>query len=283
VTQRSDSTRLLVLTDLDGTLLHPVTYSYHDALPALGELKRRGIPLILVSSKTRAEMETIRERLQNREPFIAENGGAVFVPEGYFRFPLDRAISRGLYQVLEFGTPYAEIRTALNDIARTVGYDLKGFGDLSVDEIATKTGLSYPEAVLAKQREYDEPFTILGTGDRSDQILQLIRKHAEQRGLRCVSGGQFHHLTGLHDKGKASHALIRWYRRQYEPDGGPVTIGLGDSDNDLPMLAEVDQPVLIQKTDGSYASCRSLTNLLRSPGVGPIGWNQAVLALCQRI
>ena len=44
------------------------------------ELKRRGIPLILVSSKTRDEIEVIRQALVNHAPFIVENGGGIFFP-----------------------------------------------------------------------------------------------------------------------------------------------------------------------------------------------------------
>ncbi len=47
----------VIFTDLDGTLLHPETYSFKAALPALEIIRRRRIPLVLCSSKTRAELE----------------------------------------------------------------------------------------------------------------------------------------------------------------------------------------------------------------------------------
>ena len=70
---------LIVYTDLDGSLLDGTTYSYEPATPALAALREQGIPLVLVSSKTRAEMEPLRQRLDHRDPFIVENGGAVAV------------------------------------------------------------------------------------------------------------------------------------------------------------------------------------------------------------
>lgn len=45
----------LIFTDLDGTLLDHDTYGYGEAREALDYIKRRRIPLILCSSKTRAE------------------------------------------------------------------------------------------------------------------------------------------------------------------------------------------------------------------------------------
>ena len=105
--------RLLVFSDLDATLLDHSTYSFAAAGPALLELKERGIPLILCTSKTRAETEVHRRALGNTHPFIIENGGAVYVPESYFAFPAPVGrISRG-YEVIEFGTPYEKLRRVL--------------------------------------------------------------------------------------------------------------------------------------------------------------------------
>ena len=66
---------LLVFSDLDGTLLDHQSYSFQGAEKALQRLLHHSIPLILTSSKTRAELETLREKLGLHTPFIAENGG----------------------------------------------------------------------------------------------------------------------------------------------------------------------------------------------------------------
>lgn len=76
--------RIIIFTDLDGTLLHPNIYSFAKARPALNLIKEEGIPLVLCSSKTRAEMEVYRERLGNNHPFVSENGGGIFIPKDCF-------------------------------------------------------------------------------------------------------------------------------------------------------------------------------------------------------
>ena len=68
---------LVVFSDLDGTLLDHYTYSFEDARPALGRLRAAGVPLVLCTSKTRAEIAPLRDALRNTHPFISENGGAV--------------------------------------------------------------------------------------------------------------------------------------------------------------------------------------------------------------
>ncbi|MGH7828798.1 MAG: HAD hydrolase family protein, partial [Candidatus Binatia bacterium] len=47
---------LIIITDLDGTLLDESTYSFQASLPAIQRVTSQGIPLILCSSKTRSEI-----------------------------------------------------------------------------------------------------------------------------------------------------------------------------------------------------------------------------------
>lgn len=265
---------LIVFSDLDGSLLDAQTYSYEAAHEALHALRIQNIPLIPVSSKTRAEIEPLCFRLDLHHPFITENGGGIFIPKGYFDFPLEGAVLRGSHQVIELGTPYAQLRAALKEIVQTVGHPLRGFGDMPAEEIAERTGLSLADAVLAKQRDYDEPFLIDGPAE----LVKEVARQAESRGLRCVIGGRFHHLIGHSDKGKACRILIDCYRRKSgRHTGALVTIGVGDSANDLPLLAAVDRPILVQKPDGSYDPTVTRPDLVKAPGIGPSGWNRAIL------
>ncbi len=106
---------------------------------------------------------------------------------------------------------------------------------------------------------------------------------AESRGLRCLTERRFHHLVGDSDKGKAYRILIDCYRRQNgEQTGALVTVGAGDRVNDLLLLVAVDRPILIQKPDGSYDRAVALPHLIRAPGIGPAGWNRAILDCLNR-
>lgn len=268
----------VVFTDLDGTLLDADTYSWAAATPALEALRIRGIPLILVSSKTRAEIEPLRRRLQHRDPFIVENGAAIFVPQGLFAFPLERVRTKSPYEVIELGLPYYMLRDVLKQIEDAVETPLHGFGDLSVDDIMQLTGLSRTDATLAKMREYDEPYLLEGP----PALIEEVCRQIVMRGLRWTKGGRLYHLTGDNDKGEAAELLLRCYRRQqglrHQTDR-VESIGIGDSINDAPLLAVVDHPILVQKPDGSFDPDIHLPQLIRAPGIGPQGWNAAILAL----
>lgn len=259
---------LVIFTDLDGTLLHPLSYSFDEARPALEHVRRRNIPLIFVSSKTRAEIEALRHRLDNRHPFISENGAGIFIPEGYFPFSEAEAPVEG-YRVISLGTPYAEIRRRFLALHEQTGIAVRGFGDMSPEEVADLTGLAVEEAALARQRDFGEPFVFSGPMD--ERFLRAI----EADGLHWTQGRLFH-IMGDHDKGRAVSLLRSRFERLH---GAVVAAGLGDGLNDLPLLRAVERPVLVRKEDGSHDERITAPGLIKTRGIGPAGWNEAVLEL----
>ena len=129
------------------------------------------------------------------------------------------------------------------------------------------------------QKLGSDPFPLLdasGAVVAWKDLLAAANKHS----LCCTRGGRFYHLMGANDKGIASRRLIDWYRQLIEQEGQSlVTVGLGDSLNDLPMLEAVDYPILIQKPNGSYDPEVQLPHLIRADGAGPVGWNRSLIDL----
>jgi len=256
----------VVFTDIDGTLVDE-NYSYKGALPALELIKRKKIPLVFCTSKTRAEIEVYRDELGIKDPFISENGGAIFIPVGIFGKTVSKKITNG-YEVIELGTPYAKLRETLKRVSNLTGCEITGFGDMSVEEISKDSGLDPKDAELAKRREYDEPFRIVGTEEQIGKALELIRAH----NLNYTKGGRYYHILGDNDKGKAVRILTEIYRSK---NPGIKTIGLGDSYNDIPMLENVDIPVLIKRPDNFI----KFRGAIRSTLIGPDGWSEILLKL----
>ncbi|MGQ9646887.1 MAG: mannosyl-3-phosphoglycerate phosphatase [Thermodesulfobacteriota bacterium] len=259
----------VIFSDLDGCLLDERTYSFEPARPALRLIEEKKIPLVLVSSKTRAEMEEYRKRLKNDHPFVSENGGALFIPKGYFSFPFSHERESGRYLVLELGTFYPQIIRALEFIKRETGIQIRGFHDLSEEELARLSGLSQEETRWAKRREYDEPFIVEG----GEKEIQIVQKKIKERGLNYVWGGKFHHILGRNDKGKASQVLIDLYQKEFSSIS---TVGIGDSVNDLPMLQVVDHPIFLKGGEGLSPEISRLKNLILVEGRGPQAWNEAI-------
>ena len=270
------SPKLVVFTDLDGTLLDAATYRYDPAHPALDRLREAAVPLVICTSKTRAEVEPLRKELDNRYPFIVENGGALYIPQGYFKAPPPGAIERGGYHVIEFGVPYSRLREAIRRTEEQVGVSLIGFGDMTIEEIMKATGLAQTEAERARQREYDEPFRIEG----ADVPLSKLQEATAQLGLAVVAGGRLFHLIGGTDKGRACRVLIELYRKEW---GKVVTAGIGDSLNDLAMLEVVDRPFLVERPGGGYVDGVTIKGLTRLEGIGPAGWQTGVQQFLQEM
>ena len=270
-----EQSSLLVFTDLDGTLLDHDSYSFEPALPALAGLEEKKIPLIICTSKTRAEIEIIRQRLHNRHPFVSENGGAIFIPKGYFSHTFRYTREDSDYRIIEYGTSYSKIREVLKKMEGHSSGKLRGFGDFSIEEVAELCDFSQDQARLAKMREYDEPFIL-----EDIYALDKIQKIAKNANLRVTRGGRFYHLLGKNDKGKAVLRLRDIYAKTFKRI---KTIALGDSQNDLPMLEAADYPVFVQKPDGNYDPSIKLDNLILAPGIGPMGWNATILKLLDNL
>jgi len=259
----------IVFTDLDGTLLDARTYSYAKSLAAINRLRERGIPVVFCSAKTRAEQEVYRRELGLFHPFVVENGGAIFIPQGYFPFPFDYHKTADDLLAIELAIPRRRVRRLLARIGRENDFRFKGFTDMRAAEVAEITGLNLQSARLARQREYDEPVKLNPSGETA--LSKFLAKLGEA-GLNWSYGGRLYHVMGGGGKGKAVEILSGLYRRIW---GEIRTIGLGNGLNDSPMFSQVDIPILVQKKDRSWENI-NLPRLRKVRGVGPEGWSKAI-------
>lgn len=254
--------KIVIFTDLDGTLLDR-HYRFRKALPALELVKKEHIPLVICSSKTRAEIEVYQKRLRLKEPFISENGGGIFIPKNYFGFDYDYDYVVGKYKVLRLGTTYKELKRFFDELKKH--FFVIGFHEMAVKELAYDSGLSLRQAALAKKREFDLPFKILKS-EHVRKVFAFIKRY----GFNYTKGGSYYHLIGNNNKGGAVKLLTKLFKKQY---GSIRTIALGDSKNDFEMLDNVDKPYLVMKQGHWYASKK----YLKAHGIGPEGWHYAVM------
>jgi mannosyl-3-phosphoglycerate phosphatase len=260
----------IIFTDIDGTLIDIYSGKFEGTDRLVKKLAKMGIPVILCSAKTRSEQEYIRNKLRLSDPFIIENGGAVVIPDGYFdefEISVPRTRRNG-YSLIEIGGHSIEIRKRLARIREELQINFKGTTDMALNEIRKKVQIPLPFARRMSKREYGE--TILEI-DPSD--LERLAKVCTRTGLKVIHGGRYTDITQGNDKGKATRILIDLFRRKYQPRR-TIFVGLGDSENDLPMLKLMDIPVLVQKVNGSWCDSK-IKNLVRSTGIGPKGWKNS--------
>lgn len=260
---------MIVFTDLDGTLLDHQTYSWSPAKPALEQLRKRGIPLVLVSSKTLAELRVIREQLALPYPVVAENGALVDVPAGYF--PASESFATST-------VTRTQLQTAYRDTKSLGAFRCEAFFELGTAGIVRETGLSEEQAVLANERMASEPVLWRDSAERSAAFEQRM----SERGLRCIHGGRFLHLMGDTGKEDAVRRLLQAYSSKW-PGETLTSVSLGDAPNDLGMLSATDIAVVIPGRRNPMMTIDTHKRVLRPTLPGPAGWNEAMTLLLTEI
>lgn len=271
--------RLVVFTDLDGTLLDHDDYSFEAARPALAQLEALNIPVILTTSKTATEVLSLRRELDNHHPFIVENGGTIVIPKGYFQnATLPHAANEDAefiyYQLV---TSYREIVRLLHDLREEYGFKFTGFADMRPTELAQETGLSLDYAILAKRRDSTE----LIKWEDDDASLQLLKDKLAEHNLRITQGVRFMHVRADVDTADGVEILIDAFRQEY-PDSQWTSIGLGDGGNDVGMLNLVDQAVVVKPKSGEAPLVIDNPHCLTTDAPGPAGWKTAMLQLLKQ-
>lgn len=244
--------KLVVFSDLDGTLLDHETYRWDAARPALARLAEMRLPIVLASSKTAAEMSVYqREMGLSAFPAIVENGAGII----------------GLTDETATET-YDTLRDALDALPRILRQGFRGFGDMSPDEVSRITGLSPDAAERAMARGYSEPGIWSGDSDLLDRFTTKL----VESGISAQRGGRFLTLSFGRTKADAMDVVMQAL-------GTDHSLALGDAPNDVDMLRKATHGVIIANpnhTDLPVISGESEGRITRTKEVGPSGWNTAV-------
>jgi mannosyl-3-phosphoglycerate phosphatase family protein len=258
----------VVFTDIDGTMIDINTGEYGETPNLVRILAKNGIPVILCSAKTWAEQNQVRTKIGLDDPFIVENGGAIVIRNDFFMHSYLPTIKRVKdYNIIELGKTADKVREKLRIIREKSNVDFKSVGDISIEELSRITNLSLEYATTMAQRQYGE--TILQI--KSDDLVKFTNLCFDI-GLNVIHGGRFFDVTMGNDKGKAVDILIGLFRRKYNDD--VMFFGIGDSQNDAPMLDRMDVPMLVQRFDGSWSDL-GLEKIIKVNAIGPKGWSIA--------
>lgn len=247
---------LMIITDLDGSLLDHHTYRWDAASEWLTTLKQKAVPLVICTSKTAAEIVPLQKRLGiSGSPFIAENGAVVQTH--------DQQCVR-LNPALTYEAICRQLATM------KARYRFTGFHDFSDTDVASMTGLSEADAALSRQRDASE---VVVWRDSDDALVQF-REALDAEGLALTQGGRFWHVMPA---GSGKGEALRWLL-DHSPGEARITIGLGDGPNDAPMLDAVDYAVVIR---GYSKTPVTLTRtdqqqVYHTAHHGPEGWREGL-------
>ncbi len=255
---RLDSS-LMIVTDLDGSLLDHHDYNWDAASEWLTRLKQHAIPVVICSSKTAAEIIPLQKRLGLAgSPFIAENGARI-------------ALNGEQRLADEPREPYLQLCQTLRKLQSD--FRFTGFHDFSDAEVARFTGLTLTEASQSRLRDASEVVLWRDDGDKLDDFRAALAEHH----LALTQGGRFWHvLPAGSGKGVALTQLQQHLAQQEARTR--ITIGLGDGPNDVPMLDQVDYAVVIKGFSKTPVRLQreDHQHVYHTAHVGPLGWREGL-------
>lgn len=257
---------LLIVSDLDGTLLDHETYDWTPARPALNALRQGGHGLILASSKTAVEVAPLRRAIGFDDfPAIVENGaGMLLAGDGKGRTA---------------GKDHTRILAALAGMPPELRDRFSGFSQWTTEELSDRTGLPADQAHLAAQRQFSEPGIWSGSARELAQFTALLAR----QGITAHQGGRFLTLGPGASKAERMVELAAACRRN---DPHLVIIALGDAPNDIEMLEQADRGYIIRNPahDGvPPLPGESGGRIRRSHLAGPAGWNNCILTAIKEL
>ncbi len=224
-----ENSSLWVVSDVDGTLMDH-SYDLAPAIESIKLLQKLLIPVILCTSKTASEVNVIRKELNLTDPYIVENGAAIYGES------LEKVNGR-----IILGKKYDFLEEILNLISKEIDYKLIPLNNLTDSEATQLTGLKGNSLNLMRDRHWSMPF-LNPPIFLEDEINTCCKKFK----VDIFKGNRMSHLLSTNsNKGKAINAL-----KKYSNIQNIQIIGLGDSPNDLPLLLNSDIRVVIPGIDG---------------------------------
>jgi mannosyl-3-phosphoglycerate phosphatase family protein len=273
-------TQRLIFTDLDGSLLDHNTYSHKPAVSLLETLNQVGIPVILTSSKTMAEIVPLRAMISNSHPFIVENGAGIYVPMNYFSYlPSSWRENEGF--MLYSRSPGRDLILEIIDTcSQEFRMEYQTFSHLfereGSDGISRVTGLLPHQAESANKREFSETIIWLSTDSRKQQFIETLTS----KGLSVQQGGRFLSVTDHASKGRALQYLTKIFKQQHHINLCD-TLAIGDADNDKSMLEIADSALIIRSRHHMPPKLDRCERISISKEVGPKGWVSGVTSWLQ--
>jgi len=224
-----ENSSLWVVSDVDGTLMDH-SYDLTPAKETIKKLQKLSIPVILCTSKTASEVKVIRKELNLKDPYIVENGAAIY----------GESLEKVNGEII-LGKKYEFLEEILNFISNEIDYKLTPLNNLTDQEATQLTGLEGNSLNLMRDRHWSMPFL-----NPPSYLEEKINTCCKKFNVDIFKGNRMSHLLSTKsNKGKAINAL-----KEYSNVQNIEIIGLGDSQNDLPLLLNSDIKIVIPGIDG---------------------------------
>ena len=252
--------KIVIFTDLDGTLLHRDTFKFDTIKDYIKSLVSNGIIIIPNSSKTEKEIEKFNDELGIALPYISENGSSIhglnLINQN---FPNKIILSREkeeLLKIFDIKVP-EKIRNKcllISKMSKKKQEEIFGQKDDELKDVLN--------------RNYTLPFLFNGEKQEKNRLLKILNNNS----LTLQEGGRVSNLCDNVNKLKSMKRVIKVLKKT---ENKIKTIAVGDNFNDLDMLKNSDVPCLVFN-DQFKLDQININNLEFSNKSSPEGWADVI-------
>lgn len=261
---------IIIFSDIDGSFLNHNDYSFEEIKPFVNKISQV-CKIIFVSSKTYEEIIKLKRALKISFPFIVENGACIFFPKN------DLSITGRKINFFKNGdhigykiSKYVseDYKLQLNFLKKE--FDFTFFSEINFEKSKKITNLNSPSLKDSKKRMFTDP---IFWQDKEKKILDF-QSRLKDLNLETSFGGRFIHVSDNFNKGKSINRLLDIIKSSHNPI--PLTISVGDSQNDLSMLEITDYSCIVKNTKKKNLILKKSKNKYYSKNIAPQGWKESL-------
>ena len=252
--------KILIFTDLDGSLLHRDTFKFDSIKDFIVSLVNQGITIIPNSSKTEKEIEKFSEELGVKLPYISENGSSI---KGLnlinANFPNKIVLSREKEELIKI------FNDKVPEQLKNKCIEISKINKKEQEKIFSQKDDNLKNAL---NRKYTLPFLFKGDKTEKNKLSKILSSSS----LTFQEGGRVVNLCDNINKVKSMNKVIKILKKTEDKI---KSIAVGDNYNDLDMLKSCDVPCLVFN-DKFKLDQINIDNLIFSNMPSPEGWADVI-------
>ncbi len=252
--------KILIFTDLDGSLLHRDTFKFDEIKDYLKQLISKGIFIIPNTSKTEKEILEFNNELGLSLPYISENGSAINGLDLLnSNLPKELILSREKDNLIKIFNESVPVN---------LQNKCKWLSEMDKKKQSLIFGLEDDKLKMALDRKYTIPFLFEGNKSERNELSKIVKN----KGLALQEGGRVINLTDKVNKAKALQVFVRFFKKNNK---NVKTIAVGDNYNDLDMLKTSEFPCLVFNDKFTLDEI-PIKNLITTNKPSPEGWADVI-------
>ncbi|MFK7946782.1 MAG: glycerate kinase [Saprospiraceae bacterium] len=173
-------------------------------------VKEAEIPILLYSKRTYEEMIWLCSQLAIHQPFIVENGGALYVPNNYLKLDLKDFTVVNEHHQMTFGTTHSTIENITDKLAKVTGVNLDN-DILSPLDLADYWDIELFEAERIMKRNFSQ---MIVKTEEVFELSDMFKQLVTQQGLQIIDAKEAYYIGNFSVKNSITY-WIDYLKSEY--------------------------------------------------------------------